>query len=461
MADVVVRTPDHRYLHVETGRYVPSVSRLLTASGIRAAPFVNAAGERPGPLARGLKRGSQVHRLTRAIDETGDPDSAESEFDPTDLTPENVNYVAADQQFRLQSGYVALAWEVVVYHAALDYAGTIDTVGWLHNQRVLIDRKTDRTLHRAVWLQLCLTPGHKVLTRDLMWVPIEQLNVGDELWAFTEHPDGVGRWRGRGGNRKWRAATVLSHGFDVDETIEVTLESGRTFTCTADHHWLVSRRANHGLEWLRTHELRLGDAFVKVAPEWSAPQSLSDGWLSGILDGEGSVRSKYLETSISQKPGLVADRIRDELTARNFTWWEGAHPVSHVTQFKVDGGVKETMRLLGSIRPARLLTKFSLEGRPLISTHDRIVGFATRGKQPIVKIGTSTGTLVVDGYATHNCFYRMAWELCHPDQPIDRTYALKLNADMTFELVANPLERAGDPFCVAAVWMARWHALVL
>lgn len=145
----------HRYVHVETGKAVPGVSSVLRKAGVRAVPMTSGTGRYAEAMRAGLQRGTEVHRLTRAMDETFDlADAFDDLFDPADLTPQNVNYVAAYDRFLRTADYRPLAWEVIVYHAQARYAGRCDGVGWLGTKRILIDRKTDRTLHRSVWLQL-------------------------------------------------------------------------------------------------------------------------------------------------------------------------------------------------------------------------------------------------------------------------------------------------------------------
>lgn len=149
---VVELTADHKYVHA-SGREVMSVSAILRAADIRPAPFTS--GRHRYVIERALQRGRDVHRLTRAIDEAGDEqDALDDRFDPADVTEESVNYVAAYNRFLKLSGYQPIAWEKVLYHPVYDYAGRTDMVGWLGNLRVLGDRKTDKQLHRAVWLQL-------------------------------------------------------------------------------------------------------------------------------------------------------------------------------------------------------------------------------------------------------------------------------------------------------------------
>jgi hypothetical protein len=153
---LVYLTPDHRYVHAD-GHEVPSVSKILRVSGLRPGPFAFARrGQRRGFMEAGLRRGTEVHRLARAIDETGDvSDAFDDDFDPADLSVGTANYVAADLSFRDTSGYEPIAWEKIVYHPPpVEFAGKIDSVGWFGTRRILIDRKTDRALHKSVYVQL-------------------------------------------------------------------------------------------------------------------------------------------------------------------------------------------------------------------------------------------------------------------------------------------------------------------
>lgn len=144
----------HLYRRIDDGAIIPSVSSIMRKAHVREAPFVG-NGRRGEAVQRALDRGTQVHRLTRSLDETGDlADAFEDYFDPAQLLPETANYVAAYHRFCETSGYVPLAWEVVLYHPKLKYAGRTDGVGWYEQFRIMIDRKTDRTLNKAVWIQL-------------------------------------------------------------------------------------------------------------------------------------------------------------------------------------------------------------------------------------------------------------------------------------------------------------------
>lgn len=150
----VVLDPSHRYVHVPTGRIIPSVSSILRKARVREVPFTG-GGARSEAVAKALQRGTDVHRLTRAMDESYDiSDAFEDQFDPADISVENLDYVAGYDKFLRTSEYRPLAWETIVWDPVDNYAGRVDAVGWFRTKRIMIDRKTDKTLHRAVWLQL-------------------------------------------------------------------------------------------------------------------------------------------------------------------------------------------------------------------------------------------------------------------------------------------------------------------
>lgn len=161
----IILTPDHRYLELGTGRQIQSVTTVLRLAKIREAPYGtygHASGEirtgggpRAESMRKALQRGTDVHRMTRSVDETGSLEDAlfEDAFDPADLTETNINFVAAYDKFLKMSSYRPLAWERVVWSKRHDYAGRVDGVGWLGNERVLLDRKTG-SIDRSVWIQV-------------------------------------------------------------------------------------------------------------------------------------------------------------------------------------------------------------------------------------------------------------------------------------------------------------------
>ena len=74
----------------------------------------------------------------------------------------------------------------------------------------------------------------------------------------------------------------------------------------------------------------------------------------------------------------------------------------------VGGGWPERMRLLGLTRPVRLIEKFPWVGAGLgrADAFAVVAGVRRLGSGLVVSIQTDTGTLVVEGLASHNCYVR-------------------------------------------------------
>jgi len=95
----------------------------------------------------------------------------------------------------------------------------------------------------------------------------------------------------------------------------------------------------------------------------------------------------------------------------------------------------EIMRLLGSVRPQRLLADFQPS---TLGTMQRI-GVATLvekkfvGMQPVVAITTSTGTFVAEGLASHNCADPAKVDL------------LRQNAQRLYNLISPEIKQQLDP----------------
>jgi hypothetical protein len=95
----------------------------------------------------------------------------------------------------------------------------------------------------------------------------------------------------------------------------------------------------------------------------------------------------------------------------------------------------EIMRLLGSVRPQRLLADFRPE---LLGTMQRIATATLMrkefvGNQPVVALTTSTGTFVAEGLASHNCADPAKVDL------------LRQNAKRLYDLLAPEIKQELDP----------------
>lgn len=285
------------------------------------------------------------------------------------------------------------------------FGGTVDAIGRDTKGRiVLVDWKTSNGVY-------CHPPGTTILTHDWRWVPVESLTEGTRLKAFTENRIGS---RGR----EWEDSTVLKTGFAKSESgIRLIMESGEEMISTSDHPYLARRSAGGramtegGVIWLRADQLRIGNTLPRYFVPWKTDTSYKAGWFAGLLDGEGcltsAVRRKYgCRLSFSQKPGLVLDFAKRYMHENGIEYKESDHP-SGVTQITINGGVSELGRILGSVRPLRLLPKFNPCGQMMTPSgaRDKIVRIERTGPIEVVNLATSSKTYFANGYGSHNSDY--------------------------------------------------------
>lgn len=275
------------------------------------------------------------------------------------------------------------------------------------------------------WVEImgheCLCPGTKILCADLIWRPIEELHLGQEIIGFDEQSWNLGRGR----TSCYRRAEVTDLGRKTLPVYEITTAYGTTLA-SAGHLWLAhaagSRTAGqHSVQrhWLRTDQVRPGTKISSLGQPWQTDRSWEAGWLSGFYDGEGSVGSngdggqRGARVTCAQAVGPVADLAFQLLEKLGFTVWacprkrpaDKPHWKEQVA-WRL-GGRYEDMRFLGSVRPERLLSRSHLlwENRSTKSVHASTVTVQSvryLGEREVVTIGTSTQTLIADGMLSHN-----------------------------------------------------------
>lgn len=250
----------------------------------------------------------------------------------------------------------------------------------------------------------CLTPDHRVLTKDLRYKPLGEIVAGEEIVGFDE--DGA-----PGEPRRFKTAVVRKVDRAEAPVFAVTMESGKVFRTTADHRWLARKYGRTDWQWVHTRDIR-GYEVCKPFPEWSDDRSWEGGWLAGMFDGEGCLckpncKQGGIQLSIAQNPGQTRDDVVRLLEARGTQVNTHAHGPACST-VRVLGTSGEKLALLGSLRANRLISKFEPEmlGR-LQQTNggDRVVSVVPCGTSEIVLVDTSTQTMIVEGYAHHNCHY--------------------------------------------------------
>lgn len=93
------------------------------------------------------ERGKAVHKAVEFLDKGTLDDGSVSDV----LRP----YVSGYKNFLKESGYKPKAWETMLGHPILRFAGTIDKVGYLNDRLGILDIKTSKSLDACVEDQLC------------------------------------------------------------------------------------------------------------------------------------------------------------------------------------------------------------------------------------------------------------------------------------------------------------------
>ena len=256
----------------------------------------------------------------------------------------------------------------------------------------------------------CLVPETRVLRSDLRWVEVGKLEEGDELIAFDEHLDG----------RKTRLRpSVVEKVKRIRRPCFRVVTTRGTVVASDEHGWVCKKRSSRvsrTREWVKTNELEPGDEIAFLCEPWEEDTTREGGYLAGIFDGEGHLGSgrdngRRNTVAVSQKPGAVWDATKAGLRRRGFEFNEypKGNDVRTLEMGVLDGG----LRLLGSIRPTRLLEQsrslwdgrstWGRRTRPArVLRVERVYDREGGHTREVVAVQTSTRTLVAEGFLTHN-----------------------------------------------------------
>ncbi len=275
----------------------------------------------------------------------------------------------------------------------------------------------------------CPHPEHRVLTDDMTWTPSGELEAGQGLIAFDEHPIE----KGQAGNlrRRFRHGHVVQKVMVKREMISLQLEDGTILKASEEHPWLTTVKSGGNLKWMTCLEImkdlsmKSGKSqashlekmrqrwMQKFMPVWSEPNDYRSGWLAGIIDGEGylSILNRDgVQMGISQNPGEVLNRIIYELDTLGFEYGISTTGESSTVNLQIKGGWREISRLIGTTKPVRLLSslkKFIRSGqfcKQMNGDGDllRIVEAKKIGMDWVAGIETSGHTYLCEGFGAHN-----------------------------------------------------------
>lgn len=259
----------------------------------------------------------------------------------------------------------------------------------------------------------CVVPETRLLSADLEWVEAGACRVGDSLIAFPEN---------LGHHMKLQHSVVVRSTTLRKSCVRIVTTHG-DLVSSVDHLWVAKRpygkkrrsgrKNSYGpvsvrATWVPAGQVRVGDRLLYFTKPWtSLAHTWSAGYLAGLYDGEGSVGSRQGEVCLSQNEGLVLDRARRLLSQAGFSY----SPLVGSKKCKqlYLTGDRASMRLLGTIRPVRLLQRSAetWEGRRIFGRNTEkplVLAVEPAGEQWVSAVQTSTGTFIAEGFLSHNCY---------------------------------------------------------
>lgn len=319
--------------------------------------------------------------------------------------------------------------------------------------------------------EYCVSPESRILTKDLRWVTADQVRVGDELVGFEEYPtmgntyreyrksivqdvqyltrpshrltmsDGTKlvssqehRWlRYEAQSFKWWETGDLQHRVVTDQLCQTIYDRYHSLSRrerAKNKVTVKSLAEEYGISWSMAQritsdrmpdESRHGHQLIKLTDVWDTDRSYDAGYLAAALDGEGhlSMRSRKpanrngtnVVVGFAQRENAMAEEFERIILAKGMS--AHRHKAKEGTlKYSIRGGRSELLRLLGSVRPKRLLDIFDPNKLGILHAKDtpEIVENEYMGDIPVVGIKTDTGTFICEGYASHNSGQRPSCE---------------------------------------------------
>jgi hypothetical protein len=270
----------------------------------------------------------------------------------------------------------------------------------------------------------CLHPDTKVLTADLHWRKLSSVSVGDSLLGIEEWSNeevnerrsmrraGVKLEKRHHRRLLYNTATAMT---PIElEAYEINFFGGRKVIASKNHMWLEYTPHKAGVSssprWVKTKDLHPAQFLRQLTEEvWEEQTTYEAGYLSGMLDGEGWLQdgrtraTHGMRVGVTQKEGKTLDRIIALMQAFGIPF---RFPLPDKKGI-VNGATPSmgaALKLLGSIRPKRLLEKINLENLSLPRDCGNAVVEKIRplGVTKLIAIETSSKTLFAEGIVSHN-----------------------------------------------------------
>lgn len=294
----------------------------------------------------------------------------------------------------------------------------------------------------------CLTAGHRILTTDLRWVPVETLKVGDTIAGFEEEPRGKFK-------RRWVESKVLANTPFEAEVYKIKISDGTYLEATENHPFLV--KSGRKYHWKTVRQLiksigmngRGWTHFNRILPVWDINKTYEGGYLSGFFDGEGSCSQRLKENrsgwqersftvSATQKNNIMLATVKKYFSDMGIKIrLEARYRDKDLFNLFIHGGIAHNLKFLGSIRPPRLINKFDFSKLGSIRTSykekTKIISIEPIGRKIVWGLSTSSKTYVSEGFLSHNTAYHASSQA----EDFEYTIAQKLGAVIEGRLYLN------------------------
>jgi hypothetical protein len=286
-------------------------------------------------------------------------------------------------------------------HAATE-DGTPDGKPVFLSQEELDKKKMDQ----GPYTFACHVRGSTVLMADWSYKKIEDVRAGDVVVGLDLNAK----------KTSLVPTKVLATRSRRAEATRYYLESGHYVECTPDHMWWTSRRGKSRKAYSSLGKQGYGNirGLVRIAWDEPCPDIQAAAWLSGMIDGEGTVTARGQRVSITQShehnPDVV-ERLRHVMRKLSLPFSEylrAARPGHKAAiHFGLNGGRPTRHRLLLWHRPAKdrkiVASMFGTLGRFSPDSLDKVSRFEPMGEQEVFTLQTETGNYIANGYASKNC----------------------------------------------------------
>lgn len=288
------------------------------------------------------------------------------------------------------------------------------TLEALHSRSIIL---------KARQLGMCLDPNTKILKSDFTWVRISDIEIGDEIIGVDEHP------RCQGSSRKLKPGIVEGKIKKIRKSYKITFDNGKTLICTGEHRWLARTTATdchwRSIEGDGKKKLNVGNNIRRIVTDTWETGDFEDGWIGGMLDGEGSLAKKNRlggNIVISQLSGDVFNKLINYFELHDYTYRIeidnperkskfGKKPVNKIVLSRTN----EIFKLIGITRPTRFIKRDWWIGKkiPQIKSgnYSKITNIECIGEQEVIDLQTSIKTFIAEGYVSHNSTFAVLYIL--------------------------------------------------